>query len=159
MMRNNNRIYNAKDFLSYIKTPLSQTSLNLLYTSNNIRYERCQLFSDFTISLIHKVMDTYMGDKFMKPEQRLDHFKWCWNATIKDFEEEGIYFKYSIDLFDYFQQHMLDTFYLSDDKLDTEIIKIKLVNLWKYILSNTTNKTQSDVDTFIGVYKMFEKTL
>lgn len=104
-------------------------------------------------------MDTYMGDKFMKPEQRLDHFKWCWNATIKDFEEEGIYFKYSIDLFDYFQQHMLDTFYLSDDKLDTEIIKIKLVNLWKYILSNTTNKTQSDVDTFIGVYKMFEKTL
>ena len=104
-------------------------------------------------------MDTYMGDKFTKPEQRVDHFKWCWDATVKDFEEEGITLKQSIDLFDYFQQHFLDSFYLSDDKADTDIVKAKLTNIWKYILSNTTNKTQSDVDTFLDVYKMFEKTL
>lgn len=158
-MMNNGRIYKAQQFLSYIKTPLSETSLNFLYTTNNVRFERCQLYSDFIQSLIHKIMDTYMGDSYTKPEQRVDHFKWCWDATFKDFAEEGIEFKHSIDLYDYFQHHFLDTFYMSDEKDDLYLIKAKMINLWKYILSNTTNKTQSDVDTFLDVYKLFEKTL
>jgi hypothetical protein len=158
-MSNNNRIHNTRDFLSYIKTPLSQSSLDILYSSNNIRYERCQLFCDFTVSLICKIMDTYMGDSIMNVDDRLDHFKWCWNSTLKDFENEGIEFNNSIELHNYFQQHMIEAFYLSDDKSDNETTKIKLINLWRYILSNTTNKTQSDVDTFLELYKMFEKTL
>lgn len=100
-----------------------------------------------------------MGDGFTPPEQRVHHFKWCWDSTLKDFSDEGIHFKQSIDLFDYFQHHFLDTFYLSDEKDDLDMIKARSINLWKYILSNTTNKTQSDVDTFLDIYKLFEKTL
>ena len=100
-----------------------------------------------------------MGDKFTKPEQRPQHFKWCWDSTVKDFLDEGIEFRESTELYQYFQQHMLDTYYMSSDKLDTETTKKKLINLWKYILSNTTNKTRSDVDTFLDVYRLFEKTL
>ena len=149
----------TQEFLSYIRTPLSQNSLNVLYSANSVKYERCQLFSDFTESLIAKVSDTYMGDEFTKPVQRMEHFKWCWDENIEDFSNENINLKHSAELFHYFQQFMVDSFYVSTDKSDMETLKHKLTKLWKYILSYTTNKTRSDVDTFLDVYRIFEKTL
>lgn len=149
----------TQEFLSYIRTPLSQNSLNVLYSANNVKFERCQLFSDFTQSLIAKVADTYMGDTFTTPVQRIEHFKWCWDENIQDFENENIQLKHSKELFHYFQQFMVDSFYASTDKDEMDVVKHKLIKLWKYILDYTTNKTRSDVDTFLEVYKIFEKTL
>jgi hypothetical protein len=100
-----------------------------------------------------------MGDEFTKPVQRMEHFKWCWEENIQDFGNENINLKHSTELFYYFQQFMIDSFYTSTDKTDMEVMKHKLTKLWKYILSYTTNKTRSDVDTFLDVYKIFEKTL
>jgi len=54
---------------------------------------------------------------------------------------------------------MVYSFYESTDKVDMEVVKFRLNKVWKYILSYTTNKTRSDVDTFLEVYKIFEKTL
>ena len=149
----------TQEFLSYIKTPLSQNSLNVLYSANNIKFERCQLFSDIVQSLMCKVMDTYMGDSFTKPEQRIEHFKWCWDSTMSDFYNEGIHLGESTELYEYFEQFMLDSFYMTNDKGDISDIKHNLIKLWKYILSYTTNKTRSDVDTFIEIYRIFEKAL
>ena len=149
----------TQEFLSYIKTPLSQNSLNVLYSANNVKFERCQLFSDFTQSLIAKVADTYMGDTFTTPVQRIEHFKWCWDENIQNFEDENIQLKHSRELFHYFQQFMVDSFYASTDKDEMDVVKHRLTKLWKYILGYTTNKTRSDVDTFLEVYKIFEKTL
>jgi hypothetical protein len=104
-------------------------------------------------------MDTYMGDKFTTPEQRIEHFKWCWDVTMSDFTNEGINLKPSKELYSYFEQFMIDSFYMTNDKGDINIVKDNLTKLWKYILSYTTNKTRSDVDTFLEVYKIFEKTL
>jgi len=151
---------NAEEFLNYIRTPLSQNSLNVLYSANHIKYERCQLFSDFIESLIIKLIDTYMGDSFTKPQQRIEHFKWCWDENKKDFSNENINLKESQELFYYFQQFMVESFYKLTDK--DEIIgsvKERLIRLWNYILSYTTNKTRSDFDTFLDVYRLFEKTL
>lgn len=155
----NNRTHKKEDFLSYIRTPLSQTSLNVLYSANNVSFERCQLYCEFTQSLVAKVTDTYMGDAFTTPAQRMEHFKWCWEDNIKDFADENIHLKHSRELFHYFQQFMVDSFYESTDKGDMEVIKFKLNKIWKYILSYTTNKTRSDVDTFLELYTIFEKTL
>jgi hypothetical protein len=149
----------TQEFLSYIRTPLSQNSLNVLYSANNVKFERCQLFSDFTQSLISKVIDTYMGDTYTTPVQRIEHFKWCWDENIQDFMNENIELKHSMELFHYFQQFMVDSFYASTDKDEMDVVKHKLTKLWKYILGYTTNKTRSDVDTFLEVYKIFEKTL
>ena len=100
-----------------------------------------------------------MGDHYTTPEQRVEHFKWCWDNTMTDFEKEGIHLETTTEVFDYFEQFMLDSFYMATDKGDIAIVKDNLTKLWKYILSYTTNKTRSDVDTFLEVYKIFEKTL
>jgi hypothetical protein len=148
-----------QEFLSYIRTPLSQNSLNVLYSANNIKFERCQLFSDIVQSLVCKIMDTYMGDNFTTPEQRLEHFKWCWDSTMTDFANEGINLKETRELYRYFRDFIMDSFYMTNEKGDLNITKEKLIKLWKYILSFTTNKTRSDVDTFLEVYRLFEKTI
>ena len=152
-------IENTEQFLSYIKTPLSQTSLNVLYSANNIRFERCQLFSEFIEGLIINIVDTYMGDKLTSPSQRLEHFKWCWDKNIHNFDMEGIYFNDTKQVYDYFKRFMVDSFYDSSDKDNTNYSKDHLIKVWKYIFNYNTNKTRSDVDMFIEVYKMFEKTL
>ena len=150
---------NTQEFLSYIKTPLSKTSLNVLYSANNIRFERCQLFGDFIESLIVKIVDTYMGDDITKPSQRVKHFKWCWDKTIEDFNGEGINFKSNNEIYNYFKGFMIDSYYSTNDKGDVESNKINLTKIWKYIFDYNTNKTRSDVEIFIDVYRMFEKTL
>jgi len=156
---NNDRIYKPQDFLSYIRTPLSQNSLNVLYSANNVKFDRCQLYCDFTQSLIAKICDTYMGDDITQPEQRLEHFKWCWDNNLLDFRNENIHLRDSVELFHYFQQFMVDSFYGQPEKDDMDVVKHKLNKLWKYILGYTTNKTRSDVDTFLDIYKIFDKTL
>jgi predicted amidohydrolase YtcJ len=104
-------------------------------------------------------MDTYMGDKFTTIEQRIEHFTWCWDSNINDFKESGVIFRNTEDLYIYFKQFMIDSFYTATDKGDINVVKQKLMNLWGYILSFNTNKTRSDVDMFLDVYKIFEKTL
>jgi hypothetical protein len=150
---------NAQEFLSYIKQPLSKTSLSVLYSANNVKFERVQLFSDFIQSLIVKVLDTYMGDDLTKPEQRVEHFRWCWNKNIEDFKEEGIEFTETGEIYDYFSEFMFDIFYSTKDKSDIEANRREMNKIWKYIFNYSTNKTRSDVELFLEVYKMFEKTL
>jgi len=59
--------------------------LNVLYSANNVSFERCHLYCEFTQSLVAKVTDTYMGDEITTPVQRMEHFKWCWEDNVKDF--------------------------------------------------------------------------
>lgn len=150
---------NTQEFLSYIKTPLSKTSLNVLYSANNIRFEKCQLFGDFIESLIVIIVDTYMGDEYTKPDQREEHFQWCWDRNIDNFLDEGIEFTNTTEVFNYFKHFMMDSYYFSSDKGNIEYNKTYLIKIWKYIFDYNTNKTRSDVEIFIEVYKMFEKTL
>ena len=48
-MKNNN----LSNFINYIKTPISREEILSEFTKNNIRYDRCILYSDFIQSLIH----------------------------------------------------------------------------------------------------------
>jgi hypothetical protein len=145
-------------FLGYVRTPLNGNRLDKIYKDNGVVYERVALYNDFSKSLISKILDTYMGDKYTTSIQRNDHYDWCWNKTIEDFSIEGINFKYSIDLYDYFYHFMLFYFYEDGEKIDYTSIKKSLFSLWDYILGYSTNKTLSDVDTFLEVYTIFEKT-
>lgn len=153
------KLKNTKEFLNYITNPLSKTSIELLYSSNYIMYEKCDLYCDFVVSLSELIFDTYMGDSITNDEQKLNHFKWCWIRTIKNFEIEGIYFGNNQELFEYFLNFMVEVYYSVDEKNSDTNINHNIIKLWKYIFNYKTIKTRSDVDTFIDVYQMFEKSM
>lgn len=122
-------------------------------------FEKCDLYLDFVLSLSDLIFDTYMGDKITKGDDRIQHFKWCWDRTVKNFEVEGIYFGDNQELYDYFSNFMVEVFYSADNKLTDINMTHNISKLWKYIFNYRVVKTRSDVDTFIEVYKMFEKSL
>lgn len=153
------KINKTKDLLGYINNPLSKDSVDVLYSANNIKYERCSLYSDFIQSLMMRIFDTYMGDDIMEHNDRINHFKWSWGKTVEAFKEENINFKFNRELYDYFLVFTFEVFYNLENKDDTPSVKKNILKLWSGLFSFNSVKSRSDVDTFLEVYKLFEKTL
>jgi hypothetical protein len=150
---------NKEDFLNYLSNPLSRTSIDLIYNSEFIMFERCDLYCDFVLSLVTLVFDTYMGDDVTNQQGKLNHFKWCWDKTVDSFMSEGIKFGHNQELYEYFLNFMVEVYYSVKEKKTNPSIEPNIIKLWKYIFNYQISKTRSDVDTFVEVYNMFEKSL
>lgn len=146
------------EFLSYIGTPLSENSISVLYSANNINFERCELFSDYVQSLLYIIFDTYLGDDITEDSDKIKHFEWCWNENIKNFKKEGITFSNKDESFDYFKEFMIEVFYNIELKEENRV-KVIIKGLWGSIFSYTGTKTSSDMDNFIELYKILENSL
>jgi hypothetical protein len=147
------------EFLSYIKSPLSESSIAVLLSANNIKYERSQLYSDFVQSLFHLIFDTYMGDDFTSEPNKFLHFNWCWNKNIDNFKEEGIVFENTKEAYDYFLEFIYEVYYSVPEKDSKPQISKTICNLWENLFSYDTTKTRSDIDNFLDVYKILDNSL
>jgi hypothetical protein len=70
---------------------------------------------------------------------------------------EGIRFD-GIKLQEYFLEYMLEVFY-SSEKIEGDYTDADSLKLWNEIFDYTKLKTHSEMDTFIEIYKIFEKSL
>lgn len=136
---------------------MSKESISLIYDANNVKYDKCQLYGDFVMSLIKLIYSTYLGDDVTDEEDRKKHFEWCWKKNVSNFEKEGIYID-SYKLSEYFFEFMFLVFYLDDDK-DNEKIKEMDYKLWTEVFDCNKLKTNSEVDAFIEIYNLFEKSV
>lgn len=145
------------EFLNYINKPLSKENMSTLYLTNNVIYERTVIYQDFILSLIDLVCETYMGDEITDDDQKINHFDWCWNMTLANFIGEGIDFSGNDELYEYFLNFMLETFYLA--KLKSDKLHFNLLKLWSYLFGITSPKTRADIDSFLEVYELFDKSI
>lgn len=145
-------------FLNYIANTLTRESIDLIFATNNIKYDRCNLYNDFIQSLFLIIFDTYMGDKFTNDENKVSHFKWCWSKNLDNFKKENIIFNKTDDLFDYFSTYIFDAYYL-DTNAKTIQGNNNILKLWSLLFNYDTLKTRSDVDILIDVYELFDKSL
>ena len=152
-------INKSLEFLSYIKTPLSDNSVNVLLSANNIKYDCAQLYSDFVQSLFTLIFDTYMGDDITSEINRIYHFKWCWKKNIENFNEEGINFVHTQDGYYYFLEFMCEVYYSTQEKENKPQMPQTIKNLWYKLFSYESKKTRSDVDNFIEIYNILDKSL
>lgn len=153
-MAKNNKI----NFLNYLGKPVSKESIGLIYGANNVKFEKCELYSDFVQSLLIMVFDTYLGDDVMSPEAQIKHFKWCWDKNLENFEKEGIIFK-NDKVYRYFFDFTLDSFYFNSDKNPNNFTDIGLLNIWSDIFSYTRLKSKVEIDTFVEIYTLLDDSL
>ena len=74
---------NSAEFIKYITTPLTIEEMNLLYKANNVKYDKCELYYDFILSLNKLVVDTFLGDDVINSEESIkSHFGWCIKKNI-----------------------------------------------------------------------------
>lgn len=147
------------EFLSYIKTPLSENSIAVLYSANNVNYDKCELFSDFVQSLLSLVFDTYLGDDVSTDNDKKKHFKWCWDKNINNFKDENIVFDDINIPYNYFLEFMFEVFYDITNKDNNNKIPITIKALWLSVFSYNSPKSRSDIDNFIEIYGILDKTL
>ena len=149
--------FNKNSFLGYINNPITKEDMMLFYKENDIKYEKCELYSDFALSLIMTIFDTYMGDDVTSLDDQFKHFEWAWQKTILNFVEEGLDFEGNI-LYEYFLEFMLEVYYPITNKNEITIDK-KISKLWLDIFDYHRIKTNSDIDALVEIYIIFEKSL
>ena len=153
-----NNKYDRISFLAYINNPMSKESIAVLYGAHNIKFEKCELYNDFVQSLLIIAFDTYMGDDVTNIDEQLQHFQWCWKKNARNFKLEGFTFE-SDKLHDYFLEFMLEVFYSYKEKKQFDFTDKGLLRIWSDIFDYTKIKTNSDIDTLIEIYVIFEKSL
>lgn len=148
---------NRSEFMNYITTPLTYEQMHLLYRANNIKYERCNLYYDFIVSLNKIINDTYLGSDYINSEKEVvQHFNWCIDKVINNFKEENIIFEDTIGVKEYFYFFYNEIFYKSEDRLN---ILNKLNDLGNISFNYHRLKSRSDIDIFIELYKLLDKSL
>jgi len=153
-----NKKNNKLNFLTYINSPMSKESIDVLYNANNIKYEKCELYNDFVQSLLMLAFDTYMGDDVTELKDQIKHFKWCWDTNVSNFKGEGVSFE-SDKLYSYFLEFMLEVYYSAVDKSLFEKANKNVLILWDDIFNYNKIKTNADMDTLLEIYKLFNSAL
>jgi hypothetical protein len=144
------------DFIEYISKPMNKEDITLMYRINNVIPERSYLYLDFAHSLFDIITKTYLGDEVMSEKSIKEHFDWCWKNTLKSFEKEKISF-HGKELYNYFFTLFHESFYNDLDKSDENVCKI--LEFWVDIFTYSNIKTLSELEAFIDLYKIFDKSL
>lgn len=139
--------------------PLIDDTITILYSKNNVKFDRTTVYLDFILSFLHLSFDTYLGDDIMTPEDQINHFNWCWKTNIDNFKKENIHFNDNLELKNYFKDFMVEIYYTLDGKENNKNITENIIILWKRIFSYDGIKSRADVDNFIDIYNLFEKSL
>jgi hypothetical protein len=152
-----NRLNNGKylQLITNITEPLKSHEIVREFKNNNINRYRLDIYRDFIINLCYTVVETYLGDEYIKTNKdKKDHFTWCFNKVCSEFSEENINFIYNDELYDYFFEYFIATLY------ENTVFEIDfLLDYWEDTLEYSFDKTKTDLDGMIEVYKIFDKTL
>lgn len=151
-INNQNKYY---QLVQFVTENLKSHEIVKEYKNNNINKYRLETYRDFIINLCYKTVTTYLGDEYITTQkQRKEHFKWAFDKVCGEFNEEGLNFKKNIDLFDYFFEYYNSTIYENEDyELDF------LLDYWEETLEYSLDKTKSDLEGMIEVYKIFDKSI
>jgi hypothetical protein len=147
---------NRKDYIEFDISDKYKHQIDIWYRTYNISRDKITLFHDF-LSALHDLIDnTFLGvDVLFDESDQRNHFNWCWEKIIFDFNKEKIFFKEKGNHYEYFWSFFFEAFYLSKmDEKDTRISEYfyKLFD-FRYI------KSRSELDILTEVYKLLEQNL
>jgi hypothetical protein len=145
-----------ENFYLYVSKPVEKDEFDFWLDTNNICYNKLELYRDFTISLIQLIYKTYLGDEtlvetniWVSRDDDMKHFDWCWNKTIENFEKEKIFFERKGEHYEFFKGFLDETFYIQSIKE----IKLSLDKFFDEVFNMDTSFTKSDLDLLTTIYK------
>jgi hypothetical protein len=102
------------------------------------------------------VESTYLGaDVLYNETDQRNHFMWCWDKTIENFNKEKIYFKEKGNHYEYFWNFFFEAFYLVN--MDEKPIRIR--EYFYKLFDFRYRKSRSELDILTEVYKLMEQNL
>lgn len=151
-----------ENFFSYISKPVTDEELQFWIDSNDICFQRLELFEDFVKSLVSIIYKTYLGETDAQEthiqiteEDKSKHFDWCWNKVIDNFVKEGIYFDEKGEHKDFIKSFFDETFYSQKIKE----VRMSLGKFFEEVFNLDKSPTKSDLDLLTSLYKSLNKSL
>lgn len=133
-----------------------QEEIENFYKIHNIVFEKAELYCDFFVSLCKLIGETYFGHNVLISEDdKMGHFKWCYNKTIENFEKENIFFSKKGKHFEILWIFFRDSFYFSEEpnKIDN------LINYFRNIMKINYLKTEMNLNILHNFYKILDENL
>lgn len=143
-------------YLDFVSSENYKHQLDIWYRAYNISRERTELFYDFVVSLFDLIDTSYLGpDVLQLEEDQRNHFTWCWDKTISNFNKEKIEFKERGTHYEYLWNFFLEAYYFV--QLDGNEIRIS--EYFYKLFDFKHRKTRSELDILTELYKLFEQNL
>jgi hypothetical protein len=147
---------NNEGYIEFITSESYKNQLDIWFKVYNITYEKIELYYDFFISLLNLVDETYLGSDVLKNENDIqNHFAWCFNEVINQFEKEKIYFKPQGTHFEYLWLFLYDAYYMN--KNEDRVTQI--TNFFDNFFDFSHRKTQLDLEMMTDMYKLLDQNL
>ena len=143
-------------YLEFIAAENYKNQVEIWFKAYNITREKIELFHDFISSLFDLMTETYMGpDVTIDTVDQQNHFNWCWDKTLKNFEMESIHFKSTGGHYNYLWSFFQEAFYMNE--LENRPNHIK--EYYNKLFSLDYKKTRSELDLLTEIYKIIESNL
>lgn len=124
--------------------------------ANNVVKERLEIYRDFVINLICYAHTTYFGREFLKKDDDIKgHFTWAFNKVISEFAQEGIMFRNTSDLHEYFYEYFTQQFY----NFDTIPPVKQYISFWDDIFATHPKKQRNIMKVLVDLYQIFDSAL
>lgn len=147
---------NKEGYLQFISSESYKHQIDIWYRAYNISREKTELFYDFLASLHDLIDETYLGPEVFELENdQRNHFTWCWDKNVDNFNKEKIYFKERGSHYEYFWNFFLEAFYFTH--LDGEPVRIN--EYFFKLFDFKHKKSRSELDMLTEIYKLLEQNL
>lgn len=150
------------NFYNYISKELPEDDIEIWFRINNIIPEKMELFNDFCSALYEKIDKTYLGNAesnetkiTLSEEDEKNHFDWCWEKVVLDFNRENIAFNGQGEHYDYLQSFFMEAYYKQKDIQ----IKNSIKKFVRDLFSIDAKYTKSDLDMLSSIYKSLDKNM
>jgi hypothetical protein len=145
-----------ESYLEFISSDSYKNQIDVWIKAYNISYEKTELFYDFLVSLFDLMESTYLGADVLTSElDQRNHFTWCWDKTIENFNKEKIYFKERSNCYEYLWNFFLEAYYFA--QLDGNQTRIR--EYFYKLFEFKHRKTRSELDMLTEIYKLLEQNL
>lgn len=130
--------------------------IDIWYRAHNIIREKSELYYDFLSSILDLIDETYLGsDVLVSDNDIINHYYWCFNKTINNFDQEGIHFINKSNQYEYLWLLLYRGYYKSVMERKHEILS----EYFKELFTFNKVKTPVELESFIEIYKMFDQNL
>lgn len=148
-----------EDREEYIESDISEKyrhQIDIWYRTYNINRDKIILFYDFLSSLYNLVDDTFLGADVLYDElDQRNHFNWCWNRIITNFDKEKIFLKEKGTHYEYMWNFFFEAYYF----VKFEEKETRISEYFYKLFDFRYRKSRSELDILTEIYKLFEQNL
>jgi hypothetical protein len=139
-------------FLSLFKNMPNETIVGI-YKKKGVHNELVEDYSTFLRKLINTVYDTFLGNDIIYQERDIiAHFGWCFNTAAEETNLGKYKYTENKELYDYFLEYFTLNLYLCEESREVDF------QYFSFFLNYLENKQKVDVDGFVDLYDIFERT-